>query len=119
MRKLYRGACSFTITVCLFAVVAGCGASPVGTGPLATDSGAGPGVAQAAWPAALPADRVQPWERLDAAGRVIPQHGASSINGASEFVPGVERYLEGGDAHTDANCLCLVGAGDHAAIIVR
>jgi hypothetical protein len=43
------------------------------------------------WPA-LPVDKAQPWEKLDGAGRVV-----SSINLQSEFVPGVERFLEAGN----------------------
>ncbi len=42
------------------------------------------------WPV-LPADKAQPWETVDGAGRVV-----SSINLQSQFVPGVERFLEAG-----------------------
>lgn len=56
------------------------------------------------FPHALPLDGAQPWERLDAAGRVVPDqtvhalqaHLVSSIDANSVFVPGVERFLEGG-----------------------
>jgi hypothetical protein len=48
-------------------------------------------VQQVEWPAGLPADMAQPWETLDGAGRVV-----SSINLQSQFVPGVERFLEAG-----------------------
>jgi len=37
------------------------------------------------WPSALPVDALQPWERVDGAGRIV-----SSINLESQFVPGVE-----------------------------
>ncbi len=43
------------------------------------------------WPAGLPEDRLQPWETVDSAGRVT-----SSINLQSQFIPGVERFLEAG-----------------------
>jgi len=48
------------------------------------------------WPAALPVDHVQPWEKLSALGYVMPadntyfdDKAASAINALSEFVPGV------------------------------
>jgi len=48
---------------------------------------------------ALPKDGVQPWEKLDAAGYVLPPagtRGASALQPGSNFTPGVERFLEGG-----------------------
>ena len=44
------------------------------------------------WPTSLPSDKAQPWETVDGAGRVV-----SSINLQSQFVPGVERFLEAGN----------------------
>ena len=53
---------------------------------------------QVDWPTALPVDALQPWETVDLAGHVVPpaRHGkgAASINLQTEFIPGVERYLE-------------------------
>jgi PKD repeat protein len=46
---------------------------------------------EVAWPAGLPVDAAQPWEKVNGAGRVV-----SSINLQSQFVPGVERFLEAG-----------------------
>ncbi len=46
-------------------------------------------VAGQGWPSALPQDAAQPWE-LQA-----DSHAGSSINAASDFTPGVERFLEG------------------------
>ncbi|MCB1217419.1 PQQ-binding-like beta-propeller repeat protein [bacterium] len=51
------------------------------------------------FPSALPADGVQPWESLDADGYVVPSgRSASSINLNTDFTPGVERFLDSGDA---------------------
>lgn len=46
----------------------------------------------------FPQDGVQPWEQVDARGFVIPQssRGLSALTADSEFVPGIERFLEGG-----------------------
>ncbi|MEP0815135.1 MAG: PKD domain-containing protein, partial [bacterium] len=75
-------------------------------------TGGAPGAAAeptASWPSGLPADKPQPWEKLDSAGNVIRESGgngehagadaklASSINPDTIFTPGAERYLEAGD----------------------
>ena len=54
------------------------------------------------WPSALPVDKLQPWEEVDAQGYVIPrersgEHSASAINEESDFTPGRERFSEAGD----------------------
>jgi hypothetical protein len=58
------------------------------------------------WPGALPEDKVQPWEELDATGNVVPPKSAegpersrraSNLNFDSIFAAGIERYLEAGD----------------------
>jgi outer membrane protein assembly factor BamB len=73
-------------------------------GPAGLAAGSVPdaGLTDAGGPGTLPPDGVQPWEELDSRGYVIPGSsggsGASAINLGSEFVAGVERYLEGGDA---------------------
>lgn len=62
------------------------------------------------WPSALPTDGVQPWERVDAAGMVIPGGDArrvSAIDLNSEFVPGVERFLDGGLAEDKGEACAL------------
>jgi hypothetical protein len=47
----------------------------------------------------LPADGLQPWETLDANGYAqSPVRSSSSINLNTDFRPGVERFLESGDA---------------------
>lgn len=65
----------------------------------------------------LPSDGVQPWERLDANGKVIPAGSgadlqvprgpedprhSSAFGPASLFTPGVERFLDGGDVTDNA-----------------
>ncbi len=52
---------------------------------------------QVTWPGTLPEDKAQPWEELDADGRVIPPKAASNLNFDSIFAAGIERYLEAGD----------------------
>jgi PKD repeat protein len=64
-------------------------------------AGPSPGAISSAFPGTLPDDHAQPWERLDATGRVVPQHRASSIDANSEFLPGVERYLDSGAGVSD------------------
>ncbi|MEP0813615.1 MAG: PQQ-binding-like beta-propeller repeat protein [bacterium] len=59
-----------------------------------------PNIAQAEWPEGLPADQIQPWEMLNSSGFVETKaavKSASALNKDSEFVPGVERYLEAGN----------------------
>jgi PKD repeat protein len=51
---------------------------------------------QPEFPLALPDDRVQPWERLDEAGLLVPTRESAGINAQSEFAPGVERFRDGG-----------------------
>lgn len=71
--------------------LAACGGRP------ATAPEAPLGAAQGAGLPALPRDGAQPWEPLDAQGRVVPpERAARSLNAASEFSAGVERFLEGG-----------------------
>jgi hypothetical protein len=68
-----------------------------------------PALSSYAWPAALPDDEMQPWERLDQQGAVLPAsaHGASGINAESELVPGVERYSEGSGATDNGEATSL------------
>ena len=64
-------------------------------------------------PDSLPADGVQPWERLDADGYVIPQErSALSINASTDFTPGVERFQESGDAADNLEATRLNGTDD-------
>lgn len=78
----------------------GCGGAGNATAVPGASATGQPAVSGTSWPSALPQDAVQPWERLDAAGRVIPRSAgrmAASINVNSIFVAGVERYLDSGD----------------------
>ena len=59
-------------------------AAPV---PAAPDAGFG----------GLPVDQLQPWETLDGNGNASSTRGASAINDQSEFMPGIDCYLAGGD----------------------
>ncbi|MEP0814828.1 MAG: PKD domain-containing protein [bacterium] len=58
--------------------------------------------AGSAWPESLPSDFVQPWEKTDERGFVIPEdlsgdeRAASAICPDCEFVPGVEWYQSSG-----------------------
>ncbi len=80
-------------------LLAGCGGAssslPGSAGALQAESKS----SNVAWPISLPRDAVQPWEQLTPAGVVQPvsEHASSAINGGSVFVPGVERFAEGGD----------------------
>ncbi|MCB1217417.1 PKD domain-containing protein [bacterium] len=58
----------------------------------------------------LPADGMQPWEALDAGGFVIPASRiTSSINLNTDFTPGVERFLDSGDAADNLEATRLNG----------
>ena len=88
-------------TILSVLILSACGAKPVAI----PDAGSGLGEATATWPAALPADCLQPWEELDAQGYVVPPgrdnfggKSASAINALSEFVPGVEYETAAGDS---------------------
>ena len=91
--------CVALILLCL--VFCGCNANritPAGLEAAAQVDGSGAN--GAGWPSALPADGVQPWEQLDVQGFVMPSaangRSASAIALTSEFIPGRERFLEGG-----------------------
>ena len=77
-------------------IIGGCGGSTV-TPDLITTPDQTPTVT--AWPVFPPVDAVQPWEQVDDQGYVIPASGrtGSAISTGSEFLPGVERHLAGGD----------------------
>jgi outer membrane protein assembly factor BamB/PKD repeat protein len=87
-----------------------------------TAPGAGPATGsapaqRATWPTALPVDGVQPWEQLDEAGYVLPGSGevgaraVTAIDADSEFVPGVERYSDGGAGVSDNGEACALTSG--------
>jgi hypothetical protein len=102
------------ITLILIAALFSCGGhsrkAAVSLGNPAAPAAEAPAAAKVTWPT-LPVDKAQPWETLDGAGRVV-----SSINLQSEFIPGVERFLEGGVDVTDngeATTLDSGDAGDH------
>lgn len=61
------------------------------------------------WLHSLPVDALQPWEVVDDNGHVVPvdQHSASALNLESEFVPGVERYRDGGNAEDKGEACTL------------
>ncbi|MEZ5337828.1 MAG: PKD domain-containing protein [bacterium] len=62
------------------------------------------------FPTSLPQDGVQPWESLDADGFVVlAERAASSININTEFTPGVERFLDSGDAADNLEAVRLNG----------
>ncbi|MCB1186082.1 hypothetical protein KDL29_02850 [bacterium] len=64
-------------------------------------------------PSSLPGDGVQPWESLDTDGHVIPaERSSSSININSDFTPGVERFLDSGDAADNLEATRLNGSDD-------
>jgi PKD repeat protein len=62
----------------------------------------------------LPADGLQPWERLDGNGHVRTDgnRGISSINASTDFTPGVERFLDSGDIAGNGEALRLNGTDD-------
>lgn len=101
-------------SVALLSLLAGCGGSPATRLHSTPPPGAGLPPASSAWPAALPRDAIQPWEQLGASGHAEPQfnaeHAASSINLDSVFVPGVERFQDGGGA-TDLGEACRLVSG--------
>ncbi|MEZ5337827.1 MAG: PQQ-binding-like beta-propeller repeat protein [bacterium] len=67
------------------------------------------------FPSALPADGVQPWEGQDTDGFVVPaDRAASSINVNTDFTPGVERFLDSGDAADNLEATRLNGNDGNA-----
>ena len=104
MYPLMRRRCaSFTFSLLLPAVLSACAGSSqapfnsLPQNPAARDA--------AAWPQALPVDRLQPWE----AGRA-----ASALGAASEFTAGAERFNEVGDV-TDLGQASRLQSGDPGA----
>src|SRR5689334_14865844 len=85
--------------------LAGCGpdaaAPSVPAGPRAAPNPLG----------SLPADRLQPWERLGADGRIEVPRNASRYEPGALFLHGRERFLEGGDV-TDNLEGSRIGAPD-------
>lgn len=65
-------------------------------------------------PGQLPVDGLQPWESLDANGYVLPSgdRTASSINGNTDFTPGIARFLEAGDVVANGEASRLNGTDD-------
>ena len=66
----------------------------------------------AAWPGGLPADVLQPWEELDANGKVI-----TSINASTEFVAGVEVFDSSGSTVESGEALQLASGGSGSGLI--
>ncbi|UNM09247.1 MAG: PKD domain-containing protein [Planctomycetales bacterium] len=66
------------------------------------------------FPSGLPADGIQPWEQLDASGHVQPEpyRISSSINGNTDFTPGIQRFLESGDVAANGEASRLNGTDD-------
>jgi hypothetical protein len=62
-----------------------------------------------AWPA-LPADGLQPWEALSATGRVETARGGSALDEDALFIPGVERFSDGGTVADNAEAVTLTAA---------
>ncbi len=119
----WRAVC-LTLGLAAVAACSGCGSAGPAVEPAA---GLPPVLAEhagAGWPSALPQDHAQPWEQLDAAGRVIPAHrqypagaagrSAASINADTEYVPGVERFMQGGDV-TDLSEATRLASGIEGA----
>ena len=94
------------------------GTSSSGVPPLPLNEGSlltGPAGTPAAQPlVALPRDAQQPWETRDQDGFVldadIPGRAVSSINSATDFTPGVERFLDSGDIAANGEALRLNGS---------
>lgn len=88
-----------TILAMLLVLSMGCGGSQPTLSINGADAQLNPPTG--GWPADLPTDAAQPWEELDARGRVVPAAGvqrtAQGINADSEYTPGVERLVEAGD----------------------
>ena len=107
----------FSLTITGLAMY-GCssGTSTVGSQGLAVQPGAGaePG---ADLPAGLPVDVVQPWERLNADGLVAaaPGRSVTGINADSEFIPGFDTLLAGGDVADHGDSARLTGAAGSLA----
>ncbi|UNM09248.1 MAG: hypothetical protein H7A35_04150 [Planctomycetales bacterium] len=65
------------------------------------------------FPSGLPADGLQPWEQLDAQGFIVPaDRSAASINGNTDFTPGIQRFLESGDVAANGEASRLNGTDD-------
>ncbi|MCB1219577.1 MAG: PQQ-binding-like beta-propeller repeat protein [Planctomycetales bacterium] len=78
----------------------------------ATQENNGPAVGSTVtlFPVGLPEDGVQPWEQLDGDGHVLPsERRTSSININTDFTPGVERFLDSGDAADNLEATRLNG----------
>ncbi|MEZ5337825.1 MAG: PKD domain-containing protein [bacterium] len=89
------------------------GQSPA-DGPEITQIAAG--LPENGFPDSLPADGQQPWENLDINGFVAVQdRTAASINPQTEFTPGVERFLAGGDVADNAEASRINGTDASAA----
>ena len=98
-----------TLIICLSLLLPSCGGMgsqpddptfPSGTQPQLAENP--PGMS------GLPMDGLQPWEQLDSNGNAVdPKRDASSINANTDFTPGVERFLDGGDAVSNGEALRL------------
>ncbi len=75
---------------------------------------ASPGETATDWPVSLPEDSRRPWEQLDSAGKVIPQHGALSFDAGTEFIRGADADSSGGDTASLTQALHL-GSGNSGA----
>ncbi|MCB1220873.1 MAG: PQQ-binding-like beta-propeller repeat protein [Planctomycetales bacterium] len=68
----------------------------------------------------LPSDRLQPWEELDDAGHAVELlRSGSSLNEATEFIPGVQYFSSGGDVSSNQEAARLNGDSVPAWVMYR
>jgi hypothetical protein len=108
------------ILVCLALITLAIGLSACGS---TTDSDVAGEPLDSTPLSALPADGVQPWEKVDSRGFVIPPpkgRGTSSVPGSSYFKSGAERFLDGGTVATNGDALSVqAGPGSLSYAIYR
>lgn len=86
-----------------------------GSSTLESDPAINENPAGAAWPLALPADQVLPWEETDSAGLVVPQRRNSSIGTDTDFTRGADFDSVGGTTAPIGQGLSLMSgvSGSH------
>ena len=104
--------CAVTATLAMTLFSCGGGST---TTPVANITGdTAPAVEVAvAWPAGLPVDSAQPWETLDANGKV-----SACLNADSEFLPGVEHFSDCATGVTDQEETVHIESGEPGSGLV-
>ena len=104
--------CAVTATLAM--TIFSCGGGSTTT-PVANITGdTAPAVEVAvAWPAGLPVDSAQPWETLDANGKV-----SACLNADSEFLPGVEHFYDCATGVTDQEETVHIESGEPGSGLV-